>query len=46
MHITLHLPKALYDRLAQYVLKYVGTTYGKNETINQALDEFLKKKGL
>ena len=44
LHITFYMPEDLYNRLEQYALKYVGRTYGKNEIIIQALDEFLKRK--
>ena len=45
-HITLYLPESLQERLERYMLNYIGRLYGKNEIINQALDEFLTRHGI
>ena len=42
-HTAVYLPPELLRRLAQYQLDKTGGTYGRNEIVIQAIEEFLKK---
>lgn len=42
-HIGIYLPAELLRRLAEYQFKKTGSTYGRNEVIIQAIEDFLKR---
>lgn len=41
---TLYIPNEVYEDLTRYMEQYVGTTYGRNSIIVQAIQEFLASK--